>query len=193
VSVCILGVAIDHLAEVLHGFLVPIDHLVSFSSLVHVKDVSRVRFNAAIEREDRLLKLLLTAVSKPNVIEDIAFVSTERFVLESFLENFDGFFVLLVREVVETKLVENLWIKFILVQRFEELLSAVCKRAHFVVTLGGVAEELHVCGLLAESFVELLNGELELALSMVALAETIPNAGLLSNVDVVIVFFVIAL
>ncbi len=78
----VFRIALDHYVEVCNSLLVQLDHLVRFCSLVNVAHIGWNSLDTSTERENWLFELLDSAVGKAQVVENVRFVSKERFVLE---------------------------------------------------------------------------------------------------------------
>ena len=82
----VLGILLDDCVEVSYCLLMPVNHLISFSSFMDVPDVMRYPLNAFSKWKDSLLKLLLSAVRQTYVVVDIRLIGWEWVAPKSILK-----------------------------------------------------------------------------------------------------------
>lgn len=104
----ILGILLNDNIEVIHSKLVFFNHLVSLCSLMDISQVTGDFLNALFEREDRLLKLLDSAVRQSQMVEDVSLICHEWVVLQRTFHCLDTLLVFFVGEISQTKFVKHL-------------------------------------------------------------------------------------
>lgn len=139
----ILRLAFDDGVEIFDGLLVLKDHLVSLCPLVDVDRLCRPKVDATGVRENRLFEFLQPAVSEADVVENVRFVCVVRTRAQTSLQHLDRLAILLVSVVGYAKLVEDLCVILICLQRNLKLLNRLFVFPLVEIALRVIFKELH--------------------------------------------------
>lgn len=150
-----------------------LNHLVGLRSLVDVPDIRRHAFNGPRVREDALLEFLLVAISKTDMVVNVAEVGRVGLGLESQLQHLYCAFVFLMGVVGETQLVQHFWFFWRELKSAFQIVDGVCKLSHIVKTLGPVHQEIYILSVLRYRLVKIVNCLFVLLHVMITLTQSV--------------------